>query len=111
MSNPRRFRGRRSLLLIACFGIVVLQIACNKGLTDLWASSEGTSDIRNPAAKGYPCPGPNEGYGMDLSSIHTTSYDDVRGTGIAFVDKDDINSINPEDFVVFSVNVHSPWTT
>ncbi|KAG9007623.1 hypothetical protein FRB94_014141 [Tulasnella sp. JGI-2019a] len=92
-------------------GSAIMEIACNKGLTSYWASSEGSTDVRQ--ADGYPCPGPGEGYGpgQNQSSIHTTSYSDVGGTAIAIVDTDDINSIQPEDFVVSTVNGTSPWTT
>ena len=35
-------------------GVATSQLACNKGATKFWASSEGSTDIRQ---NGYPCPG------------------------------------------------------
>ncbi|KAG9006722.1 hypothetical protein FRB93_008454 [Tulasnella sp. JGI-2019a] len=92
-------------------GSAMMEIACNKGLTSYWRTSEGTTDIRQ--ADGFPCPGPGQGYGPGLSqsSLHTNGFADVGGTAIAIVDKMDAKSIQPEDFVVFTVNQTSPWIT
>ncbi|KAG8884257.1 hypothetical protein FRB97_004762 [Tulasnella sp. 331] len=95
----------------AAGGSAMMEVACNKGLTSYWASSEGSTDIRQ--ADGYPCPGPGQGYaaGLSQSSLHTTSYADVAGTGIAIVDKMDPKTIVPSDFAVFTTNRTSPWVT
>lgn len=84
--------------------ILAMEVACNKGLTSEWASSEGHTDIRQP--DGNPCPG-----GDGFSSIHTTSFADVTGCAIGIVDKANVTDIKPQDFAIFTVNVHCPWTT
>ena len=75
------------------------EIACNKGATSYFASSDG-GDIRNGDD---PCPGsPPEVY-------HTTGIDDVTGCGLAIAYKSDVREVQPEDFTVFSVNHTCVW--
>jgi len=54
-------------------GTAVSQLACNKGATKWWATSEGTTDIRQG---GYPCPG------YPLSQFHVSSFFEVIDTAV-----------------------------
>ncbi|EIN04021.1 hypothetical protein PUNSTDRAFT_146766 [Punctularia strigosozonata HHB-11173 SS5] len=73
------------------------EIACNKGATTFFASSEG-GDIRNPNKPNDPCPG------SDPSEYHTTGPSDLKGCALAIAYKNDARQVQPEDFVVFSIN-------
>ncbi|KAI0076161.1 hypothetical protein K474DRAFT_1287592 [Panus rudis PR-1116 ss-1] len=73
---------------------VTTEIACNKGATSYFASSEG-GDIRSG---NDPCPG------SPPSEYHTTGPDDLKGCSLAIAYKSDVTQVQPEDFTVFSVN-------
>ncbi|KAI0636238.1 hypothetical protein C8Q77DRAFT_1052406 [Trametes polyzona] len=75
------------------------ELACNKGATTWFNSSEG-GDIRQGNS---PCPN------SPPSSFHTTGIDDVKGCALAIAYEPDVNKIQPEDFVVFSVNQTCVW--
>ncbi|KAL1949696.1 hypothetical protein VTO73DRAFT_8577 [Trametes versicolor] len=75
------------------------EIACNKGATTLFASSEG-GDIQSGDDV---CPG------SPPSEYHTTGVDDVKGCALAIAYEPDVRKIKPEDFVVFSVNQTCVW--
>ncbi|KAI0366278.1 hypothetical protein BV20DRAFT_657963 [Pilatotrama ljubarskyi] len=75
------------------------ELACNKGATSYFASSEG-GDIRNG---NDPCPG------SPPAEYHTTGLDDVKGCALAIAYEPDVRKIKPEDFVVFSVNQTCVW--
>ncbi|KAK7690987.1 hypothetical protein QCA50_006090 [Cerrena zonata] len=75
------------------------EIACNKGATSYFASSEG-GDIRNGDD---PCPG------SPPIMYHTTGIDDLAGCSLAIAYKSDIKDVQPEDFTVFSVNQTCVW--
>ncbi|KAK0476449.1 hypothetical protein IW261DRAFT_423578 [Armillaria novae-zelandiae] len=79
------------------------EIACNKGATSYFASSDG-GDIREPDNPNNVCPGA----GMD--EYHTTGIDDLTGCALAIAYKNDARSVAPEDFTVFSVNQTCVWT-
>jgi len=79
------------------------QIACNKGATDFFASSEG-GDIRNPNNPNDVCPGATS------EAYHTNGIDDLEGCALAIAYKNDVKAVQPEDFTVFSVNQTCVWT-
>ncbi|PPQ95450.1 hypothetical protein CVT26_008469 [Gymnopilus dilepis] len=79
------------------------QIACNKGATDFFASSEG-GDIRNAQNPNDVCPGATS------QEYHTNGFDDLEGCALAIAYKSDVNQVQPEDFTVFSVNQTCVWT-
>ncbi|KAI0648942.1 hypothetical protein C8Q79DRAFT_948006 [Trametes meyenii] len=76
------------------------EIACNKGATTWFNSSEG-GDIRQGDS---PCPN------SDPSAYHTTGLSDVKGCALAIAYKNDARQVQPEDFTVFSVNQTCVWT-
>ncbi|KAI0663755.1 hypothetical protein C8Q70DRAFT_906931 [Cubamyces menziesii] len=75
------------------------ELACNKGATTWFNSSEG-GDIRNG---NDPCPG------SPPSEYHTTGFNDLKGCAMAIAYEPDVTKIQPEDFVVFSVNQTCVW--
>ncbi|KAF9790728.1 hypothetical protein BJ322DRAFT_409934 [Thelephora terrestris] len=79
-------------------GVANSQLACNKGATKWWATSEGTTDIRQGE---YPCPG------YPTSQFH--GIDDVKGCALSIAYTSDVNSIQPQDLAVFSVNQQCVW--
>uniref|UniRef100_A0A8H7XLC7 Uncharacterized protein n=1 Tax=Psilocybe cubensis TaxID=181762 RepID=A0A8H7XLC7_PSICU len=79
------------------------QIACNKGATDFFASSEG-GDIRDPNNMDDPCPH------SPTTAYHTNGFDDLEGCALAIAYKNDARAVQPEDFTVFSVNHTCVWT-
>jgi len=81
-------------------GNAVSQLACNKGATKWWATSEGSTDIRQGE---YPCPG------YPTSQFHTNGLDDVKGCALSIAYTSDVNSIQPADLVIFSVNHVCVW--
>lgn len=70
-------------------GTATTEIACNKGATTYFASSEG-GDIRNPDKPNDPCPG------SQSSEYHTTGFDDLKGCALAIAYKNDARAVNPE---------------
>ena len=81
------------------------ELACNKGLTSYFASSEGGTDIR---AGDNPCPGENGTF--PSGAMHTLGPDDLKGCALAIAYESDVTKIQPEDFAVFSVNQTCVWT-
>jgi len=79
------------------------QIACNKGATDFFASSEG-GDIRDKNNPNNVCPGATS------AEYHTQGFNDLEGCALAIAYKNDVNQVQPEDFTVFSVNQTCVWT-
>ncbi|THH29416.1 hypothetical protein EUX98_g4758 [Antrodiella citrinella] len=79
--------------------VATAEVACNKGATSYFASSEG-GDIRSADD---PCPG------SPTSAYHTTGIDDVKGCAIAIAYKSNVSDVQPEDFAVFSVNHTCVW--
>lgn len=82
---------------------VTTEIACNKGATSFFASSDG-GDIRDPNNPDNVCPG------SPISEFHTTGIDDVKGCALAIAYKSNASEVQPEDFTVFSVNQTCVWT-
>ncbi|KAF7330207.1 hypothetical protein MVEN_02457800 [Mycena venus] len=78
------------------------EIACNKGATSFFASSEG-GDIRT-ANPNDVCP--NSG----TDAFHTKGFDDLTGCALAIAYNSDATNVQPEDFTVFSVNQTCVWT-
>ncbi|KAF8150946.1 hypothetical protein B0H34DRAFT_801848 [Crassisporium funariophilum] len=76
------------------------EIACNKGATSFFASSEG-GDIRD---------GDNVCPNSSTEAYHTKGIDDLEGCALAIAYKNDAKAVQPEDFTVFSVNQTCVWT-
>ncbi|CAA7267535.1 unnamed protein product [Cyclocybe aegerita] len=79
------------------------EIACNKGATSYFASSEG-GDVRDPNNPNNVCP--NSG----TEAYHTLGFDDLEGCALAIAYKSDVKQVQPEDFTIFSVNQTCVWT-
>ena len=77
-----------------------LEIACNKGATTFFNSSEG-GDIRQ---------GDNVCPNSSPAEYHTTGINDLKGCGLAIAYKSNVSDIEPEDFTIFSVNQTCVWT-
>ncbi|KAI0749839.1 hypothetical protein C8Q80DRAFT_1101672 [Daedaleopsis nitida] len=80
------------------------ELACNKGLTSFFASSEGQADIR---AGDNPCTSDDGSF--PSGAMHTTGFDDLTGCALAIAYESDVRKIRPEDFTVFSVNHTCVW--
>ncbi|KIJ14235.1 hypothetical protein PAXINDRAFT_116292 [Paxillus involutus ATCC 200175] len=80
-------------------GSAIAELACNKGATTWYNSSEGG----NVQDGDWPCPRSTS------KQFHTTGIDDVKGCALAITQEADVSRINPEDFVVFSVNHTCVW--
>ncbi|KAF8960047.1 hypothetical protein BDZ97DRAFT_1906022 [Flammula alnicola] len=79
------------------------EIACNKGATSYFASSEG-GDIREANNPNDVCPGSTS------EAYHTSGINDLEGCSLAIAYKNDVQAVQPEDFTVFSVNQTCVWT-
>jgi hypothetical protein len=79
------------------------EIACNKGATSYFASSEG-GDIREPTNPNDVCPN------STTEAYHTNGFNDLEGCALAIAYKNDVTAVQPEDFTVFSVNHTCVWT-
>jgi hypothetical protein len=79
------------------------EIACNKGATSFFASSEG-GDIRDKNNANNVCPNSTS------EAYHTKGLDDLEGCALAIAYKNDVRAVQPEDFTVFSVNQTCVWT-
>ncbi|EJF64694.1 hypothetical protein BD309DRAFT_569379 [Dichomitus squalens] len=82
-----------------------VEIACNKGLTSYWASSEGHTDV---SQGDNPCPSDDGSF--PSGAMHTTGFDDLTGCALAIAYESDVTKIQPENFTVFSVNHTCVWT-
>lgn len=78
------------------------ELACDRGATDFFAGADG-GDIRDPNDEQNPCPG------SPISEFHTQGVDDLKGCALAITYNDNVTSIQPEDFTVFSVNQTCVW--
>ncbi|KAF8839535.1 hypothetical protein BDN67DRAFT_969936 [Paxillus ammoniavirescens] len=81
---------------------VTTEIACNKGATTFYASSEG-GNVQEPNNPNDVCPG------SPTSEYHTTGLSDVKGCGLAIAYKSDATQVQPADFTIFSVNQTCVW--
>lgn len=77
-----------------------MQIACNKGFTDYYASSPGGDNRKN---SDFMCPG------QPPERIHASSPDTTGGCGFAVAYKSNAADVHPEDFVIFSTIRQCPW--
>ncbi|KAI0926218.1 hypothetical protein AcV5_008732 [Taiwanofungus camphoratus] len=77
------------------------ELSCDKGATSWWNSSSG-----GDAGYGtdWPCPG------QPSSEFHTTGESDAMGCALAIAYKPDATQVQPDDFVVFSINQTCVWT-
>ncbi|KAI0036026.1 hypothetical protein K488DRAFT_76215 [Vararia minispora EC-137] len=91
------------ILQLPVGGAQVLELSCDKGVTSYWQSAPGgnTASANQPD---YPCPG------QPLSQFHTTGQNDTGGCALAVAYKSNAWEVQPEDFVVFSVNQTCVWT-
>ncbi|KZT57664.1 hypothetical protein CALCODRAFT_482994 [Calocera cornea HHB12733] len=80
-------------------GKFLVQMACDKGATDYYASSDG-GDIRDGD---WPCPGATS------DEWHTKDISDTKGCGFGIAYKSDINSVTQDDITIFTVNYTCPW--
>ncbi|EJU04796.1 hypothetical protein DACRYDRAFT_20413 [Dacryopinax primogenitus] len=87
------------VLQVPAGGKFLLQMACDKGATDYYASSDG-GDIRDGD---WPCPNSTS------DEWHTKDMTDIKGCGIGIAYKSDITQVTPEDITIFTVNVTCPW--
>jgi hypothetical protein len=78
------------------------ELACTRGATSYHEGVDG-GDIRDPNNPNNPCPG------APVAEYHTTGLDDVKGCALAISYKNDARQVQPEDFVVFSVNQTCVW--
>ncbi|KAI0316452.1 hypothetical protein OF83DRAFT_1060339 [Amylostereum chailletii] len=83
-------------------GSQTIEISCDKGLTSYYSSAPG-GDTRDPSNPDYPCPG------KPTAEFHTTGQDDTGGCAIAIAYKSEGWAVQPEDFVVISVNQACVW--
>jgi hypothetical protein len=81
---------------------VTAQIACEKGATTYYASSEG-GNVQDPSTPNAVCPG------SPTSEYHTTGLSDVKGCALAIAYKSNVSDIQPDDFTIFSVNQTCVW--
>ncbi|EJU02917.1 hypothetical protein DACRYDRAFT_78824 [Dacryopinax primogenitus] len=77
----------------------MVQMACDKGATDYYASSDG-GDIRDG---NWPCPNASS------DEWHTRDINDTKGCGFGIAYKSDVSTVGPEDITIFSVNYTCPW--
>ncbi|KAF8150927.1 hypothetical protein B0H34DRAFT_801831 [Crassisporium funariophilum] len=84
-------------------GSISVELACDKGVTKYFASNAG-GDVRSTSQPNYPCPG------SPTIQFHTLDENDARGCSLAIAQKSNVNEVQPEDFVVFSVNHKCVWT-
>jgi hypothetical protein len=77
------------------------ELSCDKDATSWWPSGPGgdRQQLHNPS----PCPGSN------ISEFHTTGIHDLGGCALAVAYKSDAFDVQPDDFVVFSVNHTCVW--
>ena len=80
-------------------GKVTTELACDKDATSYWPSGPGGDQ----QSGNDPCPGPPS------QLIHTNGLDDLGGCALAISYKSDASQVQPEDFVVFSINHRCIW--
>ncbi|KAF8501716.1 hypothetical protein F5888DRAFT_1941595 [Russula emetica] len=81
---------------------VMTELSCDKDATSWWPSGPG-GDQQDPNNPDYPCPG------QPTTQFHTNGINDLGGCALAVAYKSDVNQVQPEDFVVFSVNQTCVW--
>ncbi|CAE6400146.1 unnamed protein product [Rhizoctonia solani] len=80
-------------------GKVTTELSCDKDATSYWPSGPG-GDQRSG---NDPCPG------APIQRFHTNGLDDLGGCALAIAYKSDATQVQPEDFVVFSINHRCVW--
>jgi len=77
------------------------ELTCDKAATSYFKTGTGT-DLRDG---NKVCPG------QGTLEFHTKDFNDIKGTAlaIAYTPASQASKIQPEDFVIFSVNQTSPW--
>lgn len=79
------------------------EIACDKGATSFFNSSQG-GNIIDPKNPDYPCPG------APTVAFHTHGLNDTEGCALGIAYESEVDKVEPEDFVIFSVNQTCVWT-
>jgi len=83
----------------------MVELNCDKGGTSYWRSSAGSTFTQKAGGpENDPCPG------YPMSQYHTTGINDLGGCALAVAYKSDFQSVNPQDFTVFSVQHQCVWT-
>ncbi|CAE7224843.1 unnamed protein product [Rhizoctonia solani] len=80
-------------------GKVTTELSCDKDATSYWPSGPGGDQ----QSGNDPCPG------QPIQRIHTNGLDDLGGCALAIAYKSDVNQVQPEDLVVFSINHRCLW--
>ncbi|KAL5635058.1 hypothetical protein ACGC1H_002927 [Rhizoctonia solani] len=80
-------------------GKVTTELACDKDATSHWPSGPGGDQ----QSGNDPCPG------SPIQRFHTNGLDDLGGCALAIAYKSDATQVQPEDFVVFSINHRCLW--
>ncbi|KAI9512042.1 hypothetical protein F5148DRAFT_1165821 [Russula earlei] len=83
-------------------GNAMVELSCDKGATSWYQSAPG-GDTRDPNNPDSPCPG------QPTTQYHTNGINDLGGCALSVAYKSDINQVQPEDLVIFSVNHVCVW--
>ncbi|KAI0046343.1 hypothetical protein FA95DRAFT_1560219 [Auriscalpium vulgare] len=82
-------------------GKITTELNCDKGATSWYASSPG-GDVRDPSTQS-PC------HGQPTTQYHTNGINDLGGCALGVAYKSDVADVQPDDFVIFSVNQTCVW--
>ena len=80
----------------------MIEVACDKGVTSYYASNSG-GDVRDFSDPDSPCPR------QPVETFHTPGIWYLGGCALSVAYKSDINDVQPEDLVIFSVNHTCVW--
>jgi hypothetical protein len=84
-------------------GQAEFEISCDIDATSLWPFGPGGNQT-DPSDPNNPCPR------SPMSSYHTNGINDLGGCALAVAYKSNARDVQPEDFVVFSVNHTCVWS-
>lgn len=101
--QPSRLRVIRDIQAIGIHlpGMYASLLIVSSNLTHVYNNS---GDVRSKTQPNYPCPG------QPTSQFHALDQNDVTGCALSIAYKSDVNSVRPDDLVVFSVNHMCVWT-
>ena len=91
-----------SIMQLPVGGAAISQLSCDKDATTYWPSGPGGNQM-STSQPDSPCPG------APISEFHTTGIEDVGGCALAVAYKSEASEVQPDDFVVFSVNQTCVW--
>jgi hypothetical protein len=83
-------------------GAAMTELSCDKDATSFWESGPG-GDQQDSNDPDYPCPG------QPTTQFHTNGINDLGGCALAVAYKSNVSDVQPEDFVIFSVNQTCVW--